>query len=212
VNTRVWPTLAREEAFLAQGFERIAGVDEAGRGAWAGPVCAASVVLPVRSHGLTRRLRGVRDSKQLSPASRDRLLPSILAEAVAVGIGWADSGEVDRSGIAQATIQAMTQAVHQLNGQAEALIIDYVALTEDPIPQCSFPKADVFCLSVAAASIVAKVTRDQLMIALEDEFPGYGFARHKGYGTAAHRAALSRLGPCPLHRMTWHPMRDLVSS
>ena len=204
------PNLSEELALRAAGHARVAGIDEAGRGSWAGPVCAAAVVLPLDLANLADLLDGVRDSKQLSPARREALLPVILQTADAVGVGWASPAEVDEMGIAPATRQAMARAVAGLNGKANALLIDYVRLPELDLPQRALPKADVRCLSVAAASIVAKVERDRLMIALGNEFPGYGFARHKGYGTRQHREALARLGPSSIHRMSWRPMCGII--
>jgi len=204
------PDLHEELALYAAGHTHVAGVDEAGRGAWAGPVYAAAVVLPLGRDDLLDLLDGVRDSKQLSQGQREELLPVIREAAEAVGVGWADPAEVDDLGIVPATRRAMARAVAQLNGQVDALLIDYVRLPDLDLPQRSLPKADVHCLSVAAASIVAKVTRDRLMVALDDDFPGYGFARHKGYGTRQHREALARLGPLPIHRMSWRPMQELV--
>ena len=204
------PDLHEELTLYAAGHIHIAGIDEAGRGAWAGPVCAAAVVLPLNLADLADRLTGVRDSKQLSPARREALLPVILQTAEAVGVAWASPAEVDEIGIAPATRRAMARAVAGLNGKVDALLIDYVRLPELDLPQHSLPKADVHCLSVAAASIVAKVTRDRLMVQLDGQFPGYGLARHKGYGTRQHREALARLGPSPIHRMSWRPMQELV--
>jgi ribonuclease HII len=202
------PDLSEELALLNGGHTHIAGLDEAGRGAWAGPVCAAAVVLPLDRPDLVDLLDGVRDSKQLSPAKREVLLPVIESVAEAVGVGWASPVEVDGIGIAAATRRAMARAVSGLNGKVGVLLIDYVRLPAVDLPQCSLPKADARCLSVAAASIVAKVARDRLMVALDQELPGYGFARHKGYGTRQHREALTRLGPSPIHRMSWRPMRQ----
>jgi len=204
------PDLHEELTLYAAGHIHIAGIDEAGRGAWAGPVCAAAVVLPLNLADLADRLTDVRDSKLLSPARREALLPVILQTAEAVGVGWGSPAEVDEIGIAPATRQAMARAVAGLNGKVDALLIDYVRLPELDLPQHSLPKADVHCLSVAAASIVAKVTRDRLMVQLDGQFPGYGLARHKGYGTRQHREALARLGPSPIHRMSWRPMQELV--
>lgn len=201
------PALDEELALRAAGHVHVAGIDEAGRGAWAGPVCAAAVVLPLDRPDLAEALSGVRDSKQLSPARREALLPVICQVAEAVGVGWADPGQVDEIGIAAATRQAMARAVGNLGGRANALLIDYVPLPELDLPQRVLPKADVHCLSVAAASVVAKVSRDRRMVELDRELPGYGFARHKGYGTRQHRDALARLGPSPIHRMSWRPLR-----
>lgn len=203
------PDLSEERALFAAGYPHVAGLDEAGRGAWAGPVCAAAVVLPLDRPHLTEPLEGVRDSKLLSPARREVLLPVIEDVAVGVGVGWADPAEIDELGIARATRQAMLRALCGLNGQVSALLIDYVRLPESDLHQRALPKADARCLSVAAASIVAKVTRDRLMVKLDADFPGYGFAQHKGYGTRQHREALARLGPSPTHRMSWQPLRAL---
>ena len=206
------PDFDEELTLCAAGHTRVAGLDEAGRGAWAGPVCAAAVVLPLKQPNLADLLNGVRDSKQLSPARREALLPIILQVAEAVGVGWASSAEVDEIGIAPATRRAMARAVAGLNGKVNALLIDYVLLPELDLPQRALPKADIHCLSVAAASIVAKVERDRLMVALETEFPGYGFARHKGYGTRQHREALAKMGPSPIHRMSWRPMCGIIKT
>ena len=202
------PDLSEELALVAAGHTHIAGIDEAGRGAWAGPVYAAAVVLPLERPDLPALLDGVRDSKQLSPARREALLPIIEDVAVGVGVGWAEPAEIDEVGIAAATRQAMAMAVAGLNGQVSALLIDYVRLPDLDLPQRALPKADARCLSVASASIVAKVTRDRLMVELGDEYPGYGFDRHKGYGTRQHREALARLGPAPAHRRSWRPIKE----
>lgn len=206
------PDLSEELALLAAGHVRVAGVDEAGRGAWAGPVCAAAVVLPLQLPDLPERLKDVRDSKQLTRVQRERLLPIVVEVAEAVGVGWATPAEVDTSGVVPATRRAMVRAVAGLQEAADVALIDHLEVPDLALPQRAFPKADGRCLSVAAASIVAKVERDRLMVALEEDFPGYGFARHKGYGTAAHREALSRLGPSPIHRMSWRPLQEVQRS
>ena len=177
--TSTQPDLCEEMTLFAAGHTHVAGIDEAGRGAWAGPVCAAAVVLPLGRSDLADLLRDVRDSKQLSPARREALLPIIRETAEAVGVGWASPGEVDEMGIAPATRQAMARAISGLHGKVSALLIDYVRLPEIALPKCALPKADAHCLSVAAASIVAKVSRDRLMVALDKDLPGYSFARHK---------------------------------
>ena len=211
-ETLIIPDLYEELDLYAAGYARVAGLDEVGRGAWAGPVCAAAVVLPLNRPDLPELLAGVRDSKQLSPAQRERLLPLILDAADAVGVGWATPAEVDERGIVPATQQAMARAVKKLDGRADALLVDYVRLPDLDLPQRALPKADAHCLSVAAASIVAKVTRDRLMTTLDQEFPGYGFARHKGYGTRQHREALARLGPSSIHRMSWRPIQEILGA
>lgn len=197
------PDLREELSLVATGYVRVAGVDEAGRGAWAGPVCAAAVVLPLNRPDLLHLLDEVRDSKQLTPHQREVLLPLIRSLAEGVGVGWASPAEVDELGIVEATRRAMMRAVAQLNGGVDALVIDHVRLPGLDLPQRALPKADVRCLSVAAASIVAKVERDRRMAALDREYPGYGFARHKGYPTQAHRKAVERLGLSPVHRRRW---------
>lgn len=203
------PDPSEELALLAAGHVHVAGLDEAGRGAWAGPVCAAAVVLPLELPDLCDRLQDVRDSKQLTPLQRERLLPIVRKVAEAVGVGWATPAEVDALGVVPATRRAMVRAVAGLQASADVALIDHLEVPDLGLPQRAFPKADARCLSVAAASIVAKVERDQLMVAFEEDFPGYGFARHKGYGTAAHREALSRLGPSPIHRMSWRPLQEV---
>jgi ribonuclease HII len=209
-ETHMVPDLQEELDLYAAGHTRVAGLDEVGRGAWAGPVCAAAVVLPLNRPDLPDLLTGVRDSKQLSPAQREILLPVILDVAEAVGVGWAAPTEVDERGVVPATQQAMARAVGELDGRVDALLVDYLRLPDLDLPQRALPKADARCLSVAAASIVAKVTRDQLMVALDQDFPGYGFARHKGYGTRQHREALAWLGPSPIHRMSWRPIQEIL--
>jgi len=203
------PGLDQERALQARGYRLIAGVDEAGRGAWAGPVYAGAVILPLQRPDLVTALNGVTDSKQLSPKRRETLLQTIYDVALGVAVGTATAAEIDRWGILDATRLAMGRAIDALAPAPEALIIDYVKLPRVPLPQRSLPKADWHCLTVAAASIVAKVSRDRWMIQLHQQHPGYGFDRHKGYGTAAHRSALARLGPCPVLRLSWAPLRAL---
>jgi ribonuclease HII len=202
-----WPGLEHERSLVKQGYRLIAGVDEAGRGAWAGPVYAAAALLPVERPDLLCALDGVKDSKQLSPRRREALLDVVSQVALSLGVGNASAGEIDELGIAAATRLAMARALEKLAPSPQALIIDYVALPDVALPQRALPKADLRCLSVAAASIAAKVSRDRWMIELDAQYPGYGFARHKGYGTVAHRCALAELGPSPIHRMSWAPLR-----
>lgn len=205
----VAPSLLYEGRLWSQGYRRIAGLDEAGRGAWAGPVVAAAVILPASQPDLIERLAGVRDSKQLSPARRETLIEAIQAQALAWGVGQVAPAEIDALGIVPATRQAMHQALASLSPAADYALIDYLPLPDLDLPQFSLPKGDARVLSIAAASIVAKVLRDRLMIQLDDRYPGYGFARHKGYGTPQHRAALQALGPCAIHRLSFAPLQQL---
>jgi ribonuclease HII len=205
------PSLKFELQFRRQGHRLVAGVDEAGRGAWAGPVVAAAVILPLERPGLRAALAGVNDSKQLTARQRERLFDVIRASALAVGVGGAGPGEIDRDGIVPATRAAMERAVAALNPQPEALLIDALPLQSlISLPQRSLPYGDSRSLSIAAASIVAKVSRDRLMAGLDARYAGYGFARHKGYGTAAHRQALERLGPSEAHRRSYAPIRQIL--
>lgn len=204
-STPTRPTLDHEERLWQAGYRSIAGVDEAGRGALAGPVVAAAVIVPAHSH-----CRGVWaevcDSKLLTPAQRTALFPRIQAAAVAWGIGAAEAATIDAVGVAAAARAAMTTAIHHLAPQPDFLLLDWVRLPHLPIPQESRVKADRDLVSVAAASILAKVWRDQLMATLHERYPHYGFAQHKGYGTAAHCAALAEYGPCPEHRHSFAPI------
>ena len=202
------PTFVEEEMLAAQGFRRVAGIDEAGRGPLAGPVVAAAVILP---HGFDAPWLGmVRDSKQLSGATRDLLYGHICEAALSVGVGLCDSMTIDRRGIVAATRLAMKQAVHQLRPSAESLLIDYVSLPEVRLPQKAITHGDGLCLSIACASIVAKVTRDRMMVELDGVYPGYGFRKHKGYGTPEHFGRLRKLGPCPIHRRSFQPVKSMV--
>ena len=180
------------------GVSRIAGVDEAGRGPLAGPVVAAAVIVDP-----ARRIRGVADSKVLTPERRAELYDVIYARALAVGVAIVDHETIDRINILEATRVAMRQALAALSIPPELVITDYIPGLALACPQRNLVDGDARCASVAAASIVAKVTRDRLMLEADTKFPEYGFARHKGYGTPEHLAALDRLGPCPLHRRTF---------
>ncbi len=202
------PTLAAELRARSRGFRYIAGIDEAGRGCLAGPVVAAAVVLPADPRRV-ERLAGVRDSKLLSSQQRRALLSAIEAVAAGIGVGAASSQEIDAHGIAAATRRAMARAVRALSPAPDFLLIDFVHLPEIACPQQSLVKGDRVCLSIAAASIVAKVVRDEWMGMLEEAWPGYGFRLHKGYPTAGHREALARLGPCPIHRRSFAPVGGL---
>ncbi len=207
------PTTEVEQDYWRRGLDRVAGLDEAGRGPWAGPVYAAAVILPPCEEQLLTALQGVRDSKTLSLQQRNRLFEAISGVALSVGVGWSDAAEIDQLGIVPATRLAMWRALAGLAVEPQVLILDALRLPASPLPQVAFPKADATCLSVAAASIVAKVSRDDWMIHhAEVQYPGYGFARHKGYGTAAHAAALDRLGVCPLHRRSFRPIAERLGA
>jgi ribonuclease HII len=202
------PSLDRERRLQRAGHSLIAGIDEAGRGAWAGPVVAAAVILNLSE---ASSLRGVNDSKQLSPRQRDRLYQVIIDHCVAYGIGQGSVAEIDAIGILPATRLAMQRAVEALSPQPDALIIDAVRLPQVNKPQTVFNFADSISLSVAAASILAKVTRDRWLIDLDAQYPAYQFARHKGYGTRIHQAALQSIGPCPIHRRSFRPISALLA-
>jgi ribonuclease HII len=195
-----------ESRGLHRGFRTIAGIDEAGRGPLAGPVVAAAVVLPPGLY-----IPGVDDSKKLTAVARDGLYTTILAEAVAVGVGVSDNLAVDRINILQATLRAMESAVRALAVAPDYLLIDGISRTALNVPQQTVKKGDSRSLSIAAASIIAKVTRDRMMVEYDRQYPGYGFAGHKGYGSVAHLAAIARLGPCPIHRRTFRGVREHIS-
>ena len=203
------PTLTYETRLWARGYARVAGLDEAGRGAWAGPVVAAAVILPPDDPHLLRHLAGVRDSKQLAAARREALLGVIVEHALAWGVGAVPPADIDTIGIVPATHRAMALALQALSPPADYLLLDYVSLHDPALPQQSLPQGDARVLSIAAASIVAKVSRDRMMVELDARFPGYGFARHKGYGTALHQAMLAALGPSMVHRRSFAPLRRL---
>ncbi len=188
----------------------VAGLDEAGRGAWAGPVVAGAVILPLERPDLAAALDGVRDSKLLSPAQREALAPLVRETALAAAVGVASAQEVETLNVVGATRQAMMRALAALSVEPEALLIDgrTLRLRASKLPQQSLKDGERHSLSIAAASILAKVTRDRLMAELDTEHPGYGFAQHKGYGTPQHRQALAALGPCPIHRRTYAPVRQ----
>jgi ribonuclease HII len=198
-------TLAFEQQARRRGYRLIAGIDEAGRGALAGPVVAAAVILP---EGL--RMDGVDDSKKLSPETRERLFDVIMAHALSVGIGMGGAELIDEVNILQATRHAMLEAVSSLTPQPDYLLVDGITTIATPIPQKTVKKGDSLSLSIAAASIIAKVSRDRLMRGLDAHYPGYGFAAHKGYGSATHLEAIRQLGPSGVHRTTFGGVREHV--
>ena len=212
------PGLGRERSLLAAGYRAIAGIDEVGRGAWAGPLVAAAVVLPpvdgtaFDEDELTRRLAGVRDSKGLSPRQRERLAGAIEATALGVGVGWVPAAEIDRLGLTAANRLAWHRAVAALPCPPDFLLLDAFSLPGSPTPQLAIVRGDRDCLTIAAASIVAKVVRDRALAVLDLTLPGYGFGRHKGYGTAEHRTAIARHGPCAEHRRSFAPLRPPIGT
>jgi ribonuclease HII len=209
-NKQPAPTLDEEMALFEQGYSFIAGIDEAGRGCLAGPVVAAAVILPLDDDALASHLAGVRDSKQVTARARDRLYEVIMRHALATGVGIGSVELIDERNILQATKYAMYAAIAQLSIPVHALLIDALILPRLSLPQRSIIKGDARCLSIAAASIVAKVTRDRLMLQLHEQYPLYGFDQHKGYGTPAHLAALLEHGVTPLHRKSFAPVRELI--
>lgn len=186
---------AIEDACAEEGFLRICGVDEAGRGPLAGPVCAAAVILPEHLE-----IPGLNDSKKLTDKRRRELFPLIKAQAVAYGIGFASHEEIDSINILQATFLAMRRALEQLEVTPDLALIDGNRQTDFGVPCRTVVKGDSLSASIAAASILAKVSRDDWMLQAAEKYPGYGFEIHKGYGTKAHYAALEALGPCEIHR------------
>ena len=202
---RILPTLEFEQLLWKDGFNRIAGIDEAGRGAWAGPVSAAAVILPQDPH-LTQTLGGVRDSKLMPPLEREAWAPRIREAALAWGVGFASAEEIDALGIVPATKLAATRALESLTPDSQIpnyLITDFLLFRELELPQTALIKGDQRSLSISAASVLAKTARDARMRLLDESYPGYGFARHKGYGTRVHQEALHRLGRCEIHRKSF---------
>ena len=204
------PDWSLERQLYRQGVSPVAGVDEAGRGPLAGPVVAAAVILSPDLTGNEPWLSNLDDSKRLSPRQRELAFPIIEQYALAVAVAQESPAEIDRIGIGRAVLQAMLRAVDSLSVNPQHLLFDYI-----PIKECAYPfdtlvKGDRRSYSIAAASIVAKVTRDRIMAQAETCYPGYAFARHKGYATAQHRAKLQELGPCPLHRRSFASVRQVA--
>lgn len=202
----IWPTLEFEIELWGQGVLRLAGIDEVGRGALAGPVYAAAVILPARE-SILEELAGVRDSKQMTPEEREEWAPLIREKAVSWSMGWASCKEIDRWGILPCTFLAARRALQSLPLLPEHLLLDYIKLEKVDLPQTAMIGGDARCLSIAAASVIAKVARDAELRKLDIRFPDYGFASHKGYATEEHIQAISKYGPCPHHRLSFAPMR-----
>ena len=187
------------------GHQIVAGIDEAGRGPLAGPVVSAAVILPDGAD-----LPGINDSKKLTPARRDHFYDRLYCVARAIGIGVVDPAEIDRVNILQATLRSMVMAVANLQPRPDHLLIDGIFPIASDLPQQAIKKGDSLSISIAAASIVAKVTRDRIMAQVDTLFPEFGFCRHKGYPTQTHRAAIIRHGCCPIHRRTFKGVREYV--
>jgi ribonuclease HII len=199
-----------ELALLERGLTRIAGVDEAGRGPLAGPVFAAAVILPAEwiAHGMPKPLRKVNDSKQLTAGEREAFFEELTGrKEVQYAIAQVPEKMIDQINILQATHRAMNEALAQFSPGPQHVLVDGLPVRSMPWPQTALVAGDALSYSIAAASILAKVSRDRLMVDLDRQFPGYGFAEHKGYGTAAHMAAIKALGPCQIHRQSFAPFR-----
>ena len=194
-NVNMWEI---EDGYFSQGIQIICGVDEAGRGPLAGPVCAAAVILPEHLE-----IPGLNDSKKLTDKRRRELFPVIQEQAIAWGIGFASEQEIDEINILQATFLAMQRAIDQLSVKPELALIDGNREKEFSVPVKTVIKGDSLSASIAAASVLAKVARDDMMLSLAQEYPEYGFEIHKGYGTKAHYAAITQHGPCAIHRRTF---------
>ena len=202
-DERLEAMLAYEKECYARGMELIAGVDEVGRGPLAGPVVAAAVILPKAC-----KIPGLNDSKKIPKSKHKEIYEAVLQNAIAIGIGVKDNHVIDQVNIYEATKLAMMEAIGQLDPQPQHLLIDAMKL-DLPIPQTSIIKGDANSLSIAAASIVAKVTRDQMMEEFDREYPGYDFAQNAGYGTAKHLAGLDKLGVTPIHRRSFEPVKSI---
>lgn len=202
---QAFSTLHFEKQAQGKGFSAVVGIDEAGRGPLAGPVVAAAVILPD-----SFQLEGLTDSKKLSEKKREELFPLIRQQARAYGIGLASAQEVDRLNVLQATLLAMQRALNKLHGEPDFLLIDGITPLPVDLPQLTLKKGDSRSLSIAAASVLAKVARDRLMVELDRQYSGYGFARHKGYGTLAHRRAIADKGPVLPHRLTFAGVKEFV--
>ncbi len=194
-----------ENKAFQNGFSKIAGIDEAGRGPLAGPVVSAAVILPV-----SFQVPGVTDSKKLTPKKRYYLYEKIYDKAVSIGIGIIDPVEIDRINILQAALAAMVSAVENLVPQPDCLLIDGTFPISSPLPQRAIPKGDTLSISIAAASIIAKVSRDSMMERYHQDYPQFGFSKHKGYPTKAHKQAIQRFGCCPIHRKSFKGVKEYL--
>ena len=214
MSAKFWNRLAHERDLWQKGLTVVAGVDEAGCGPLAGPVVAAAVVFPCcwSEQGLVHTLRGLNDSKQLTEARREEFFAVLTSLAeVRYAIAIVDAATIDRINILQATHRAMNEALAQLQPPPEHVLVDGKPVKSMKLPYTAIVKGDALSYSIAAASVLAKVTRDRMMLEFEERFPGYGFAEHKGYGTLQHLAAIAELGPCPIHRRSFAPFKPMQS-
>ena len=212
VKKMITPDFSREENLFRRGYENVAGIDEAGRGPLAGPVVAAAIIFS-KNKLLNKLLEiGIRDSKLLSPKKREYLYELILEKCHAWSIGIVSEEIIDEINILEASRLAMRKAVEKLEIKPDFLLIDGNHTIENyPVSQIAIPRADQYVFSVSAASIIAKVTRDKMLVDFDKEYPEYGFAQHKGYGTKSHMEMLSKIGPCKIHRRSFSPIKKLLS-
>jgi ribonuclease HII len=214
MGAKFWHRLSHERELWSQGLAQVAGVDEAGCGPLAGPVVAAAVVFPASwaEGGLCTKLRGLNDSKQLTEEQREKFFTVLTAHSeVRYAVASVDVEMIDRINIRQAAWRAMHLALEQLAPKAEHVLVDGLRIKWLPYPQTALVMGDARSYSIAAASVLAKVTRDRLMLEFEKQFPGYGFAQHKGYATPQHLAAIAERGPCPIHRQSFAPFRPAAT-
>ena len=212
MSGKFWKRLAFERELWQQGTLHVAGVDEAGCGPLAGPVVAAAIVFPCRwlETGLHAKLRGLNDSKQLTKEQREKYFATLTSHPeIRYGIASVDVETIDQINILQAAHRAMSLALQQLQPPAQHVLVDGRRVKSLPFPQTSLIKGDARCYSIAAASVLAKVTRDRIMTGYDRQYPGYGFAEHKGYGTPQHYASLAKRGPCAIHRRSFAPFRPI---
>jgi ribonuclease HII len=215
MSAKFWNRLAHERELWQKGIALVAGTDEAGCGPLAGPVVAAAVVFPRQwlETGLCPKLRGLNDSKQLTEAQREKFFSILIAHPdIRHAIASVDVEMIDRINIRQAAWRAMNLALDQLDPRPQHVLVDGLRIKWLPYPQTSLVQGDARSYSIAAASVLAKVTRDHMMLDYDCQFPGYGFADHKGYGTPQHFAAIRRLGPCPIHRRSFAPFRPVETA
>ena len=204
-TSKTAPDYSEESILIDKGYSLIAGLDEVGRGTLAGPVVAGVVILPVNPE--YPWVKDIRDSKMLTPKRRERILKDMEKDCLAIQTGSASAAEIDQDGIVKATSLAMERALKSLPLEPQYLLLDAFPLPEINIPQKAIVKGDVHCLSIAAASIAAKVFRDKIMVEKDKTYPGYGFASNKGYGTKEHLDQLSKEGPCDIHRYSFAPIK-----